>query len=114
MTANPQYADSGAYAGRFRQLQARALATVRSKVQQVLRYAAEQVGCCPEHLLSRILATTWGVMHPAECRSTAVHAASTGIDILGGIQCRSSTDLARLQLPLCMFRRCKYGPEDDH
>ncbi|KAK9825230.1 hypothetical protein WJX74_002000 [Apatococcus lobatus] len=43
VTANPQYADSGAYAGRFRQLQARALATVRSKVQQVLRYAAEQV-----------------------------------------------------------------------
>ncbi len=43
VTAHPQYADSGAYAGRFRQLQARALATVRSKVQQVLRYAAEQV-----------------------------------------------------------------------
>ena len=43
VTANLQYADAAAYAGRFRQLQARALATVRSKVQQVLRYAAEQV-----------------------------------------------------------------------
>ena len=43
VTSNPQYADSTAYAGKFRQLHARAMAAVRSKVQQVLRHATEQV-----------------------------------------------------------------------
>ncbi len=43
ITSNPQYADSAAYAGKFRQLQARAMAAVRAKVQQVLRHAMEQV-----------------------------------------------------------------------
>eukprot|EP00884_Botryococcus_braunii_P022753 jgi/Botrbrau1/9161/Bobra.160_3s0033.1 len=43
VTSNPQYADSSSYAGKFRQLQSRALATIRSRVQQVLRHAAEQV-----------------------------------------------------------------------
>lgn len=43
ISSNPQYADSAAYAGKFRQLQARAMAAVRSKVQQVLRHAMEQV-----------------------------------------------------------------------
>ncbi|KAK9845860.1 hypothetical protein WJX81_004499 [Elliptochloris bilobata] len=43
VSSNPQYADSTAYAGRFRALQARALASLRSRVQIVLRHAAEQV-----------------------------------------------------------------------
>ncbi|KAK9817306.1 hypothetical protein WJX72_012420 [[Myrmecia] bisecta] len=43
VTSNPQYADSSAYAGKFRQLQSRAMATMRTQVQQVLRHAAEQV-----------------------------------------------------------------------
>jgi len=42
VSGNPQYADSAAYAGRFRALQARALASLRSRVQAVLRHAAEQ------------------------------------------------------------------------
>ncbi len=43
VASNPQYADSTAYASKFRQLHGRALATVRAKVQQVMRHAAEQV-----------------------------------------------------------------------
>ena len=43
VASNPQYADSTAYAGKFRQLHGRALATVRAKVQQVMRHASEQV-----------------------------------------------------------------------
>lgn len=43
VAANPQYADAASYAVKFRQLQARALAAVRSKVQQVLRGATQQV-----------------------------------------------------------------------
>lgn len=43
VSANPQYADASAYAARFRQLQARALAAVRAKVQQALRTASMQV-----------------------------------------------------------------------
>ena len=43
MSRRPQYADSSAYSGKFRQLQQRALATMRTKVQQVLRQASEQV-----------------------------------------------------------------------
>ena len=42
IASNPQYADSAAYAGRMRQLQARAMAAVRTKVQQVLRHATDQ------------------------------------------------------------------------
>ena len=40
VAANPQYADSIAYAARFRQLQARALGLVRSRAQAALRAAA--------------------------------------------------------------------------
>ena len=47
MSSNPQYADSSTYAGKFRQLQARAMATMRSKVQQVLRSSCDQVGLPP-------------------------------------------------------------------
>eukprot|EP00891_Asterochloris_glomerata_P005633 jgi/Astpho2/5633/e_gw1.00079.14.1_t len=43
VSRRPQYADSSAYSGKFRQLQQRALATMRTKVQQVLRQASEQV-----------------------------------------------------------------------
>lgn len=43
VAANPQYADAATYAVKFRQLQARALTAVRTKVQQVLRGAAAQV-----------------------------------------------------------------------
>ncbi|KAK9909756.1 hypothetical protein WJX75_006999 [Coccomyxa subellipsoidea] len=43
VASNPQYADSTTYAGKFRQLHGRALATVRAKVQQVMRHASEQV-----------------------------------------------------------------------
>lgn len=43
VAANPQYADAATYAVKFRQLQARALTAVRTKVQQVLRTAAAQV-----------------------------------------------------------------------
>jgi hypothetical protein len=43
VAANPQYADAATYAVKFRQLQARALTAVRSKVQGVLRGAAAQV-----------------------------------------------------------------------
>lgn len=38
-----QYADAASYAVKFRQLQARALTAVRTKVQQVLRSAAAAV-----------------------------------------------------------------------
>ena len=43
VTSHPQYADASAYAGKFRQLQARAMAAMRSQVQQVLRTACAQV-----------------------------------------------------------------------
>lgn len=43
VAANPQYADAATYALKFRQLQARALTAVRTKVQQVLRGAAAAV-----------------------------------------------------------------------
>ena len=43
VTTHPQYADSASYAGRFRQLQSRALSTIRAKANQILRHAAEQV-----------------------------------------------------------------------
>jgi hypothetical protein len=38
-----RYADAGAYAGKFRALQQRALAAVRTRVSAVLRHASEQV-----------------------------------------------------------------------
>lgn len=41
--AAPQYADSSTYMAKFRQLQARAMGAVRTKVQQVLKHAAQQV-----------------------------------------------------------------------
>lgn len=37
-----RYADAGAYAGKFRALQQRALAAVRMRVSAVLRHASEQ------------------------------------------------------------------------
>lgn len=40
---NPQYADASSYASKFRQLQQRAMATMRTKVAQVLQHASEQV-----------------------------------------------------------------------
>lgn len=40
---NPQYADSATYINKFRQLQGRALGTVKTKVQQVLKQAIQQV-----------------------------------------------------------------------
>ncbi|KAI3426341.1 hypothetical protein D9Q98_008714 [Chlorella vulgaris] len=43
VAANPQYADAASYGVKFRQLQARALTAVRTKVQIVLRGAAAQV-----------------------------------------------------------------------
>lgn len=42
VSAHPQYADAGSYATRFRQLQSRALAAVRTKTQQALRSACLQ------------------------------------------------------------------------
>ncbi len=54
VASNPQYADSTAYAGKFRQLHGRALATVRAKVQQVMRHASEQV-CCALSLHMHLL-----------------------------------------------------------
>ncbi len=56
ITSNPQYADSAAYAGKFRQLQARAMAAVRAKVQQVLRHAMEQVSSFFEGLAESFFA----------------------------------------------------------
>lgn len=43
VAAHPQYADSAAYAGKFRALQQRALSAVRARVSSVLRHAFEQV-----------------------------------------------------------------------
>ncbi|KAL3152568.1 hypothetical protein ABBQ32_001593 [Trebouxia sp. C0010 RCD-2024] len=43
VTSNPQYADASSYASKFRQLQQRAMATMRTKVAQVLQHASEQV-----------------------------------------------------------------------
>mmetsp|Transcript_26484 Transcript_26484/g.67336 ORF Transcript_26484/g.67336 Transcript_26484/m.67336 type:complete len:817 (-) Transcript_26484:272-2722(-) len=43
VATNPQYADAGTYTTKFRQLQARALGAVRSKVQQVMKHAVVQV-----------------------------------------------------------------------
>ncbi|PNW85826.1 hypothetical protein CHLRE_03g203750v5 [Chlamydomonas reinhardtii] len=40
---NPQYADAAQYSAKFKQLQGRALGAVRTKVQQVLRAAVQQV-----------------------------------------------------------------------
>lgn len=42
-----QYADSSTYMAKFRQLQARAMGAVRSKVQAVLKSAASQVSTLP-------------------------------------------------------------------
>ncbi len=38
-----QYADSGTYMAKFRQLQARAMGAVRGKVQAALKHASQQV-----------------------------------------------------------------------
>lgn len=43
VAANPQYADAVAYAAKFRTLQGKALSLVRSRVQAVLRGAAQAV-----------------------------------------------------------------------
>ena len=43
LAAACRYADAGAYAGKFRALQQRALSAVRSRVSSVLRHASEQV-----------------------------------------------------------------------
>jgi hypothetical protein len=43
VASHPQYADSATYMVKFKQLQAKALASVRSKVQQALRSAAQTV-----------------------------------------------------------------------
>ena len=43
VSSNPQYADASSYASKFRQLQQRAMATMRTKVAQVLQHASEQV-----------------------------------------------------------------------
>lgn len=43
VAANPQYADAVTYANKFRQLQLKALGLVRSRVQSVLRSAAQTV-----------------------------------------------------------------------
>jgi len=58
---HPQFADSASYAGRFRQLQSRAMSTIRTKVNQILRHAADQVPpppplplCLPTLLVKRI------------------------------------------------------------
>lgn len=44
VSAHPQYAESGAYASKLRQLQLRALALVKARVQAVLRAAGAAVG----------------------------------------------------------------------
>ena len=71
MSRRPQYADSSAYSGKFRQLQQRALATMRTKVQQVLRQASEQVSavcvncwCLPGAVLT-LYAWAWPQRRPA-------------------------------------------------
>lgn len=43
VSSNPQYADAASYAGKFGQLQQRAMATMRTKVAQVLKQASDQV-----------------------------------------------------------------------
>ena len=43
VSSNPQYADASSYASKFRQLQQRAMATMRTKVAQVLQHASQQV-----------------------------------------------------------------------
>ena len=43
VATNPQYADSGAYMAKFRQLQAKAMGAVRSRVQQVLKSSLANV-----------------------------------------------------------------------
>ncbi|GAX72672.1 hypothetical protein CEUSTIGMA_g128.t1 [Chlamydomonas eustigma] len=43
VATNPQYADSGTYMAKFRQLQSRAMGVVRSKVQAALKIASQQV-----------------------------------------------------------------------
>lgn len=50
VAANPQYADAASYAVKFRQLQARALTAVRTKVQQVLRAAAAAVAAAAREI----------------------------------------------------------------
>ena len=47
VSSNPQYADASSYASKFRQLQQRAMATMRTKVAQVLQHASEQVSYHP-------------------------------------------------------------------
>ena len=46
VSSNPQYADAGSYTSKFRQLQQRAMATMRTKVAQVLQRASHQVTLC--------------------------------------------------------------------
>ena len=43
MSSHPQYADAAPYVGKFRALQQRAMGSMRSRVQSVLRMAIEQV-----------------------------------------------------------------------
>ena len=43
MATHPQYADAAPYVGKFRALQQRAMGSMRSRVQSVLRKAIEQV-----------------------------------------------------------------------
>ena len=43
MASHPQYADAAPYVGKFRALQQRAMGSIRTRVQSVLKQAVEQV-----------------------------------------------------------------------
>ena len=42
MASHPQYADAAPYVGKFRALQQRAMGSIRTRVQGVLKQAVEQ------------------------------------------------------------------------
>ena len=45
MASHPQYADAAPYVGKFRALQQRAMGSIRTRVQTVLKQAVEQARC---------------------------------------------------------------------
>ena len=46
MASHPQYADAAPYVGKFRALQQRAMGSIRTRVQGVLKQAVEQARLC--------------------------------------------------------------------
>jgi hypothetical protein len=67
MASHPQYADAAPYVGKFRALQQRAMGSIRTRVQGVLKQAVEQARHTT-HTKTRAC-SSWGIFMAAAGRS---------------------------------------------